>query len=69
MEIKELRLKLKMSQSQFATHYSIPLGTLKRWEQGQSKPPIYLVKLLKIVVNFELKGENDGKQRRNNDIS
>jgi putative transcriptional regulator len=33
-----IRRKLRMSQSEFAKAYRIPLATLKGWEQGRRRP-------------------------------
>ena len=46
MEISELRIFLKMSQRQFAMYFGIPIGTLRNWEQGISKPPEYVYNML-----------------------
>ena len=37
-KIKELRLKLKQSQQEFATMLCIGMGTVSRWERGTQKP-------------------------------
>lgn len=37
-EIIKYRKSLGMTQKQFSNEFSIPLGTLRRWEQGQNKP-------------------------------
>lgn len=46
MNIKELRKRTKLSQSQFAKRYSIPLRTLQKWEQGAAVPLPYLVNFI-----------------------
>lgn len=33
LQIKRLRKSMKLTQSQFAKYISVPLGTLKKWEQ------------------------------------
>ena len=38
VDVKAIRDKLGMSQSQFASAFSISLGTLKQWEQGRRVP-------------------------------
>ena len=35
---KTLRRALGLTQEEFATRYQIPLGTLRDWEQGRTKP-------------------------------
>jgi DNA-binding transcriptional regulator YiaG len=37
-EIKELRLRLKMSQQAFATKLGVGIATVSRWELGIFKP-------------------------------
>ncbi len=36
--VRAIRRKLHMSQSEFAIKYRIPLPTLKNWEQGRRQP-------------------------------
>ena len=36
--VKTLRRALGLTQEEFATRYHIPLGTLRDWEQGRTKP-------------------------------
>jgi len=35
---KIIRRALRLTQEEFASRYSIPLGTLRDWEQGRSEP-------------------------------
>lgn len=51
-EIKLLREKTKMTQRQFANTFNIPLSTLRKWEQGESNPAPYLVKLISRLINI-----------------
>ena len=37
-QAKVIRRALSLTQEEFATRYSIPLGTLRDWEQGRSEP-------------------------------
>lgn len=37
-DVRAIRRKLRMSQSEFARKYRIPLPTLKNWEQGRRQP-------------------------------
>lgn len=53
--IKELRLKSKMSQSEFARKYGIPLSTLRKWEQFVSNPPKYVVDLIESSIPINKK--------------
>ena len=45
-DIKDIRRKTGMSQAAFAKAYDIPLSTLRKWEQGISSPPDYVIKLI-----------------------
>lgn len=53
MNIFELRTITKLSQSQFAKKYNIPVRTLQKWEQGASNPPAYLISLIKDDISNE----------------
>lgn len=44
--IKELRDSTGMTQKDFSNLYGIPLSTLRKWEQGESSPPPYVLNLL-----------------------
>ena len=44
--IKELRDSTGMTQKDFANMYSIPLSTLRKWEQGEASPAPYVLNLL-----------------------
>jgi transcriptional regulator with XRE-family HTH domain len=46
LDIKDIRLKTGLTQKKFAEMYGIPLGTLRRWEQGESTPPGYVIDLI-----------------------
>lgn len=38
MDVKAIRSKVGMSQSEFATSFGISLGTLRHWERGDRQP-------------------------------
>lgn len=38
VNVKQIRRKLELSQSQFAGRYGLPLRSLQQWEQGRQKP-------------------------------
>lgn len=46
MTIKEMRYRTGLTQKEFATRFDIPIGTLRRWEYGESTPAPYVVKLI-----------------------
>lgn len=37
-EIAKYRKKIGMTQKDFSEQFGVPLGTLRRWEQGQNTP-------------------------------
>ncbi|MDO4961260.1 MAG: helix-turn-helix domain-containing protein [Eubacteriales bacterium] len=56
--IKELRLKTGLTQVEFAQRFDIPVSTLRKWEQSESTPPAYVIKLIASLIpgtNNELK--------------
>ena len=44
--IRELRDMTGLTQKAFAQKYGIPVSTLRKWEQGESSPPSYVLRLL-----------------------
>jgi putative transcriptional regulator len=38
IDVKAIRSQLRMSQTLFSQRFGIPIGTLRDWEQGRSKP-------------------------------
>lgn len=46
VRIKEMRLNTGLTQKEFAALFEIPLSTLRKWEQGESTPPGYVVRLM-----------------------
>ena len=44
--IKMLRLKTGLSQTQFAQEFGIPVSTYRKWEQGEATPPDYVLALI-----------------------
>ena len=52
-ELLELRHKTGLSQAKFAKKFFIPLSTYEHWEIGMRKPPMYVVKLIKMVLDYE----------------
>lgn len=59
MKIKELRQLTGMSQSQFAAYFGISVRTVQEWEQEKRTPPVYLVGLLKRILDFEYFNKKD----------
>lgn len=54
MDIREMRTKLGDTQSEFAARYNIPFRTIQNWENGQRKPPEYMLDLLTQRVREDL---------------
>lgn len=50
MTIKEMRLLLQVSRTEFSRQYHIPLRTLEDWESEKRNPPNYVLELLERVV-------------------
>ena len=48
--IRELRDMTGLTQKKFAGMYGIPLSTLRKWEQGESSPPVYVIGLLENAI-------------------
>ena len=51
--IKTLRKATGLTQVSFANRYEIPLDTLRKWEAGLRKPPVYVARLLEFRVHAE----------------
>ncbi len=49
MDVAKIRRKTKMTQRQFSQSFSIPLPTLRQWEQGKRVPQGPAQALLKII--------------------
>ena len=50
MDIKEMRDMTRLTQKEFAAKFDIPIGTLRRWEYGESKPAPYIIKLIALQL-------------------
>ncbi len=50
MDIKEMRDMTRLTQREFAAKFDIPIGTLRRWEYGESKPAPYIIKLIALQL-------------------
>jgi putative transcriptional regulator len=47
---KKIRLRLLLTQEEFANRYGIPLGTLRDWEQGRTEPDATAKAYLKVIA-------------------
>lgn len=57
-EIREIRAMTNLSRQKFAERYNIPTKTIEKWEQGERKPPRYVVDLLLFKVEHDMKEFN-----------
>lgn len=48
-EFKEFRMLTGMRLTEFSKIYKIPYRTLQNWEYGISKPPEYLINMMKKI--------------------
>lgn len=48
--IKELRENTGLTQKDFAQMYGIPVSTLRKWEQGESRPAPYILSMLSTLL-------------------
>ena len=50
VDVRELRQRMGLSQSQFALRFGLPPGTLRNWEQGRSVPDAPTRVLLAVIA-------------------
>jgi putative transcriptional regulator len=50
-EIRELRLRAKVSQTVFAQHLNVTTGLVSKWERGEKRPAGPSLKLLSLVAS------------------
>jgi putative transcriptional regulator len=50
VDVRKVRLKMKLSQAQFATKFGFPPATLRNWEQGRSHPDTPTRVLLAVIA-------------------
>src|SRR6185503_2505705 len=49
-DLVSLRRRLRMSQTEFAHRFGLPLGTLRHWESGKRRPGAPAISLLQIIA-------------------
>ncbi|WP_180542460.1 helix-turn-helix domain-containing protein [Nevskia soli] len=49
-DVRQVRMKMKLSQAQFATRFGLPPATLRNWEQGRSQPDAPTRVLLAVIA-------------------
>jgi putative transcriptional regulator len=47
---RDIRRQLHMTQEQFAENFSLPLGTIRDWEQGAKQPDTAAKVLLRVIA-------------------
>ena len=52
-KIKALRETTTLTQKGFAQFYGIPQRTLESWEEGQRKPPLYVLNWLERLIEMD----------------
>ena len=50
VDVRKVRLKMRLSQAQFATKFGFPSSTLRNWEQGRSRPDTPTRVLLAVIA-------------------
>ena len=50
VDVRTVRLKMALSQAQFATKFGFPPATLRNWEQGRSRPDAPTRVLLAVIA-------------------
>ena len=50
VNVREVRTKFGLSQTQFATKFGFPPATLRNWEQGRSRPDAPARVLLAVIA-------------------
>jgi putative transcriptional regulator len=50
VDVREVRTKMGLSQTQFATKFGFPPATLRNWEQGRARPDAPTRVLLAVIA-------------------
>jgi putative transcriptional regulator len=50
VDVREVRIKMALSQAQFATKFGLPPATLRNWEQGRARPDAPTRVLLAVIA-------------------
>jgi putative transcriptional regulator len=50
VDVREVRIKMGLSQAQFATKFGFPPATLRNWEQGRARPDAPTRVLLAVIA-------------------
>ncbi len=47
--IRQTRTRLGLSQSEFATRFRVPVGTLRDWEQARATAPDFAIAYVRVI--------------------
>jgi putative transcriptional regulator len=50
--IRRTRTALGLSQSEFASRFRVPVGTLRDWEQARARPPDFAVAYVRVIGRY-----------------
>src|SRR5947209_19071832 len=56
VDVRKVRLKMRLSQAQFAAKFGFPPATLRNWEQGRSHPDAPTRVLLAVIAQHPKSG-------------
>ena len=61
MDIRTVRKKLNMTQTEFGNLFGIPMRTIQEWEYGKRKAPDYVINMIEEILKFRglLKDEDN----------
>lgn len=62
MTIRDLRVKTGLSQKEFAEKFQIPIGTIRRWDQGQNDAPKYIIFMMERIIELEELSLQEGQE-------
>ena len=49
--IRRTRTALGLSQTEFASRFRVPVGTLRDWEQAQATPPDFAIAYVRVIAH------------------
>jgi putative transcriptional regulator len=50
--IRKTRTALGLSQSEFASRFRVPVGTLRDWEQARATPPDFAIAYVRVIGRY-----------------
>lgn len=64
MTIKEMRDFTGLTQREFANVFGIPVGTIRRWEYGESTPAPYIIQMMEDILPINIDGMKEIKSSK-----